>query len=118
MPGAPPPMSDWCARLQTKATSRPPANTGRAITQSGRWLPPACHGSLSTKTSPGSISPAKSRSTARTAKPPPPEWMGIPSAWETSQPSAPHTKQVKSWAWLKMGLRAVRTITSPICRVT
>ena len=87
------------------------------MTQSGRWLPPACQGSLSTKTSPGSMSPAKSRSTARTAKPPPPEWIGIPSACETSQPSGPHTKQVKSWAWLKMGLRAVRTITSPICRV-
>jgi len=36
VPAAPPPMSDWCARLQAKAMRRPRANTGRAMTQSGR----------------------------------------------------------------------------------
>ena len=41
VPAAPPPMSDWCARLHANATSVSSTNTGRAMSQSGRWLPPA-----------------------------------------------------------------------------
>ena len=51
---------------------------------------------------------------ARTAKPPPPVWIGMPSAWLISVPRASAMKQEKSWLWLKIGERAVRVITQPI----
>src|SRR3546814_2545865 len=63
------------------------------------------------------MSPAKAANSARTAKPPPPVWIGMPSAWETSTPSAFARKQEKSCAWEKIGLRAVRVMTQPICRL-
>ena len=56
----------------------------------------------------------KSRRIARTPNPPLPVWIGIPSAWLTTSPLGPAMKQEKSCAWLKIGLRAVRTITQPI----
>lgn len=62
--------------------------------------------------------PPKSRSSARTAKPPPPVWMGMPSALAISVPAGSVMKQEKSWLWLKIGLRAVRVITQPMWRLT
>ena len=56
----------------------------------------------------------KSRRMARTAKPPPPVWIGMPSAWLIRVPRASAMKQEKSWLWLKIGERAVRVITQPI----
>jgi hypothetical protein len=43
--------------------------------------------------------------------------MGMPSALATSVPSGAVTKQLKSWDWEKIGLRAVRVITQPMCRL-
>ena len=60
------------------------------------------------------MSSPKSRSTAFSAKPPPPLWIGMPSAWAMISPRAVATKQVKSWLWLKIGLRAVRGMIQPI----
>ncbi len=65
---------------------------------------------------PASMRPANALSRARTAKPPPPVWIGMPSACETSVPAASVMKQEKSCDWLKIGLREVRIITQPICR--
>ena len=56
LPGAMPPMSAWCAMLQTKAMSSPSANTGIARLTSGRCVPPATNGSLATNRSPSWIS--------------------------------------------------------------
>ena len=54
---------------------------------------------------------------ARAAKPPPPVWIGIPSALATSVPSGSVMKQEKSWLWLKIVDRAVRVITHPMWRL-
>src|SRR3972149_4341952 len=60
------------------------------------------------------MSDPNARSRPRTAKPPLPVWIGQPSACDTSRPVGPVMKQEKSCDW-KIGLRAVRSITQPIC---
>ena len=39
----------------------------------------------------------------------------MPSALAMSVPAGSVMKQEKSWLWLKIGLRAVRVITQPMC---
>ena len=51
-PGAVPPTSEWCARVQAKATIRPSSASGVTIVMSGRCDPPA-KGSLRIQVSPG-----------------------------------------------------------------
>ncbi len=41
-PGTAPPMSSWCPKACTKATTAPPAKTGTVTQRSGRWpMPPS-----------------------------------------------------------------------------
>ena len=41
-PGTAPPMSSWCPKACTKATTRPPENTGTVTHRSGRCpMPPS-----------------------------------------------------------------------------
>ena len=51
-----PPMSAWCAMLETKRASSPPENTGMTMATSGRCDPRPTNGSLEMNMSPGRIS--------------------------------------------------------------
>ena len=70
LPGAMPPMSAWCAMLQTNAMSSPSANTGIARLTSGRCVPPATNGSLATNRSPSWISSVRILRQQRLHQPP------------------------------------------------
>ena len=51
-----PPMSAWCAMLETKRTSSSPEKTGMTMATSGRCEPRPTNGSLEMNASPGRMS--------------------------------------------------------------
>ena len=120
MPARPPPISDWCARLQQKpASSRIITHEDRPGDHPVRQVVPARDVRVGQDEDVlrARSYPAKSRRQR-------PDGEAAPAGmdrechrhWRPAFRAGSVMKQEKSWLWLKIGLRAVRVMTQPMCR--